>query len=62
MWEDRVAIMPHSYRGAGEGHLSKRKVMAQPFEREGSEAKTEVICTLGEVGGVWPQSVMDDAA
>ncbi|SEO30608.1 hypothetical protein SAMN04490248_103257 [Salinihabitans flavidus] len=36
--------------------------MAQPFEREGSEAKTEVICTLGEVGGVWPQSVMDDAA
>lgn len=37
------------------------RLVAQPFDREGTDPETEVIAALGEVGGIWPQSVMDDA-
>ncbi|MGR3315487.1 hypothetical protein [Roseovarius indicus] len=37
------------------------RLVADPFEREGTDAETEVVRTLGEVGGVWPEFVRDDA-
>lgn len=37
------------------------QMVAQPFEGAGTDAQTEVVRALGEIGGVWPQSVMGDA-
>ncbi|MEQ8400512.1 MAG: hypothetical protein RIE24_03620 [Silicimonas sp.] len=37
------------------------QLVASPFEREGTDAETEVVRTLGEVGGVWPEFVRGDA-
>ncbi len=37
------------------------RLVAVPFEREGTDAETEVVRALGEVGGVWPEFVRDDA-
>lgn len=37
-------------------------MVAQPFDAEGTDAQTEVVRILGETGGIWPVSVMDDAA
>lgn len=36
-------------------------LVAQPFEREGTDPETEVVFALGEVGGIWPEFVRDDA-
>lgn len=36
------------------------QLVAEPFERGGTDAETEVVRTLGEVGGVWPEFVRDD--
>ncbi|MEQ8899273.1 MAG: hypothetical protein RID23_19500 [Roseovarius sp.] len=37
------------------------QLVAEPFERGGTDAETEVVRTLGEVGGVWPEFVRDDS-
>lgn len=37
------------------------QMVAEPFEREGTDAETEVVRALGEIGGVWPEFVRDDA-
>uniref|UniRef100_UPI003B51D084 hypothetical protein n=1 Tax=Roseovarius indicus TaxID=540747 RepID=UPI003B51D084 len=36
------------------------RLVADPFEREGTDAETEVVRALGEVGGVWPEFVKED--
>lgn len=36
------------------------ELVAQPFEREGTDPETEVVLALGEIGGVWPEFVRDD--
>ena len=36
------------------------QLVAEPFEREGTDAETAVVRTLGEIGGVWPEFVRDD--
>lgn len=37
------------------------KLVAEPFELEGTFPATEVVTALGEIGNIWPESVMDDA-
>lgn len=32
------------------------QMVAQPFDRAGTDAETEVVRALGEIGGVWPES------
>lgn len=36
------------------------QLVAEPFERGGTDAETEVVRALGEVGGVWPEFVKED--
>lgn len=36
------------------------QMVAEPFEKWGTDAETEVVRVLGEIGGVWPASVLDD--
>lgn len=35
------------------------KMVAERFDREGTDAETEVVTVLGEVGGVWPEFVRE---
>lgn len=37
------------------------QMVAEPFERFCSDPDTEVVTALGEIGDIWPQSVVDDA-
>lgn len=34
------------------------QMVAQPFDHAGTDAETEVVRALGEIGGVWPVSVI----
>jgi ATP-dependent phosphoenolpyruvate carboxykinase len=36
------------------------QMVAENFDKFGTCPETEVISALGEVGGIWPESVMDD--
>ncbi len=37
------------------------QMVAENFDRLGTCPETEVVTTLGEIGGIWPESVLDDA-
>lgn len=44
-------------------HAMKDKLaqmVAEPFEKWGTDPETEVVEALGEIGGIWPASVLDD--
>lgn len=32
-------------------------LVAEPFDREGTDPDTEVAAALGEIGGIWPETV-----
>lgn len=34
------------------------RLVQEPFEVAGTDARTEVVTALGEVGGVWPEAVL----
>lgn len=33
-------------------------LVQEPFEVAGTDARTEVVSALGELGGVWPEAVL----
>ncbi|OWU84471.1 hypothetical protein ATO6_12320 [Oceanicola sp. 22II-s10i] len=35
------------------------RLIEAPFEPAGTDAKTEVIAALGEIGGVWPEGALN---
>ncbi len=36
------------------------KMIAEPCEKGVADPDTEVVRALGEIGGIWPRSVLDD--
>ena len=44
-------------------HALKAKLqtlVAQPFEECGTDPETEIVTALGEIGNIWPVSVLDN--
>ncbi|WP_377191022.1 hypothetical protein [Ruegeria meonggei] len=37
------------------------KLVSEPFEECGTDPETEVVTALGEIGNIWPVSVLSDA-
>jgi len=37
------------------------QMVAEPFEKYGTDPETEVVSALGEIGNIWPEFVLDDA-
>lgn len=37
------------------------RLVAEPFDREGTDPETEVVAALGEIGGIWPETVRDSS-
>lgn len=36
------------------------KLVSERFEECGTDAETEIVAALGEIGNIWPVSVLDD--
>ncbi|NVO55088.1 hypothetical protein HW561_04695 [Rhodobacteraceae bacterium B1Z28] len=37
------------------------KLVSEPFEECGTDPETEIVTALGEIGNIWPLSVLDEA-
>lgn len=37
-----------------------QKLASEPFEECGTDPETEIVAALGEIGNIWPVSVLDD--
>lgn len=37
------------------------KLVSEPFEECGTDPETEIVTALGEIGKIWPVSVLDEA-
>lgn len=42
-------------------YAALRAELAQLISSQSHDADTELVRILGEIGGIWPRSVMDDA-
>ncbi len=36
------------------------KLVSETFEECGTDPETEIVAALGEIGNIWPMSVLDD--
>lgn len=37
------------------------QMVAEPFERYGTDPETEVVSALGEIGNIWPEFIQEVA-
>ncbi|SLN62189.1 hypothetical protein PEL8287_03386 [Roseovarius litorisediminis] len=58
MSDTSIYLPDHVYR-ALKSKLSK--MVAERFEKHGTDPETEVVIALGEIGNIWPEFVRDDA-
>ena len=36
------------------------QMVAEPFDRAGTDPETVVVSAVGEIGNIWPEFVLDD--
>ena len=57
--ENKSIYLPDEVYQALKAKLAQ--MVAEPFEKGGTDPETEVVTALGEIGNIWPASVQDDA-
>lgn len=53
-----VYLLDHVYHAL---KAKLEKLVSEPFDECGTDPETEIVAALGEIGNIWPASVLDDA-
>lgn len=56
--QEEVYLPDHIYHAL---KAKLEKLVTEPFEECGTDPEAEIVSALGEIGNIWPASVLDEA-